>query len=129
MSIIRANFIVPYPPAELRPNTRAHHLAVAAARKKYRTTCAWLAKVSIGQFGRLSANAPEIIVESTIVQNSKRYRLDDDNAVRMLKHILDAVQDATGINDSKYRVRIPEQKVGKVKNPEVRVFLSAEVGP
>lgn len=90
--------ILPWPPAALSPNARHGHWgSLSRPKRKYRTTCAWLARQA--GFARLGAD--RLRVGLVIVPPDLRHR-DLDNVIAALKSGLDGLVDALGVDDSRW---------------------------
>lgn len=89
---------LPWPLPELSPNARAHHMAKARAAKAYKDACWILTKERCW--------APDldkyIHLKITFYPPSRR-RMDLDNMLASIKHGLDGVAHAWGIDDSQFR--------------------------
>lgn len=90
---------LPWPPKDLSPNQRLHHMALARAKKSYRTACAWQAKAQGA--GRIEAE--RLTVNLTFVPPDRRAR-DADNCLASMKSGLDGLADVLGVDDSKWRI-------------------------
>lgn len=90
---------LPWPPKELSPNMRQHFMALARAKKSFRTACAWQAKAQ----GARSMQAQRLAVNLTFFPPDRRHR-DADNCLASMKSGLDGLADVLGVDDSKWRV-------------------------
>jgi len=88
---------LPWPPRELSPNARPHHMAKARATKAYRSTAHWAAKSA-------NARAPnglgDISLEVTFYPPSRRP--DRQNMPGWIKAGIDGIADAIGVNDRRF---------------------------
>lgn len=92
-------FKLPYPPAILNPNARAHHMRLAAEKKKYRTACAWECKA----WGVNRFKSEEICLRLEFYPPDNRRR-DRDNIIAAFKAGQDAIADVLGRDDSEFHV-------------------------
>lgn len=109
--------ILPWPPAVLSPNSRAHWSRRHRASKAYRQTCALLARAArlqVPESARL-----ELRIE--FVPPDRRLR-DDDNLVAAFKAGRDGLADALGIDDTRFVLRVALSKE-VVRGGEVRVTI------
>ena len=91
--------VLPWPPGELNPNARIHHMVVARYKKMYRASCYTLAKqsgVSIDWEGDIHAWID-------FYPPNRRPR-DDDNLVAAFKSGRDGVAEALGVDDKRFRI-------------------------
>ena len=93
------SFTLPWPPKELSSNARLHYMALARAKKSYRTACAWQAKAQGA--GRIEAE--RLSVHLVFVPPDRRMR-DDQNLIAAMKSGLDGLADVLGVDDSKWHV-------------------------
>lgn len=123
---------LPYPPAILSPNSRAHWAKLARAKKAYRSACAWAAR---GQGLQAVKNAPEgsqaahggiqephVLVSLRFNPPDRRAR-DMDNALAALKSGLDGLVDVLGIDDSHWVLQLHLGWGEPVKGGAVQVTL------
>ena len=92
-------FTLPWPPSSLNPNTRKHWASHAAAKKGYRTSCAWHA---VSQ-GAKKLPPGRITVSLRFVPPDRRRR-DLDNLIASMKSGLDGLADALGVDDNNFRL-------------------------
>jgi len=108
---VRVEF--PYPHAELSPNARVHHFALARRKKAYRTGCGWECTAQ----GVKPIIADKLSVRVTFHPPNARPR-DLDNALASIKAGLDALSAALGVDDSKWTIQPimgePRPKLGRV---------------
>lgn len=88
---------LPWPPTDLSPNKRTHWAIKSRAAKAYKQSCHLTAK----QQGLTRIDAPRLHATITFYPPSKR-RIDLDNCVARIKHLIDAVAEITGVDDSKW---------------------------
>jgi crossover junction endodeoxyribonuclease RusA len=103
---------LPWPPAELSPNSRPHWAAKSRAAKSYRHACATLAR----QAGVLSLPDGRLHVTVEFVPPDRRHR-DRDNMLASIKSGLDGLADALGVNDSRFdlTIRVADEVGGMVR--------------
>lgn len=94
-------FTLPWPPKELSPNARLHHMAKARAKKMYRSACGWTAK----QQGAGRIDAERLTVHIQFVPPDRRAR-DVDNMLASIKAGLDGLADVIGVDDRHWRISI-----------------------
>ena len=87
-------FALPLPPAVLGPNVRAHHMAEARARKKYRNDCYLLTLEAMAEAKVRSRVPLRRFVLSAIYFYPVSRRRDPDNLTALLKTPIDALRDA-----------------------------------
>lgn len=92
---------LPWPPSSLSPNVRQHYMALARAKKSYRSAC-WFTAHSQG-LRRMSAQKLHLSIE--FVPPSRR-AFDLDNCLARLKAGLDAIADITGVDDRHWSLSI-----------------------
>jgi crossover junction endodeoxyribonuclease RusA len=107
----------PWPPKELSPNARVHWAEKAKAAKKYKSDCLWICREAKVQ-PEIDDDEFHLIVEFR--PPSKR-RADIDNMLSSIKQALDAVSEATGIDDSKFALHL--KRVSPVKNGAVVISI------
>ena len=111
------NLILPWPPSNLSPNARQHHMAHYAAKKAYRRACAWSARHQ----GAYRIDANRLAVTMVFVPPSKR-RYDPDNCLARMKSGIDGLADVLGVDDSKWRISFElSEEIGGI----VRVSVEA----
>lgn len=89
------NLVLPWPPKELSSNARLHFMALARAKKRYRTACAWTAVAQ----GARRIDAERLKVHLVFVPPDRRAR-DDQNCMAAMKAGLDGLADVLGVDDS-----------------------------
>ena len=90
---------LPWPPAELNPNARAHWRKHARSTKAYRNTCwalSYQSRVKVTWEG-------DIHVWLDYYYPNRRSR-DEDNLIASSKAALDGLADALKVNDSRFRL-------------------------
>ena len=104
---------LPWPPKELNPNQKLHWAKKNSVAKKYKAACEWACKEA-------KITAPEtegrIYVWIDFYPPDRRRR-DEDNAIAAIKHGLDGVAQAIGVDDSRFRLlsKFHDQIGGMVK--------------
>ena len=96
----RNPLVLPYPPAILNPNRKAHWAKKSSAAKKYRTDV-WAVCKSMGFSSRrfsITFHAPD------------GRRRDLDNVIAAFKAGQDGLSDAMGVDDSEFR---PSHRMGE----------------
>ena len=88
---------MPWPQKVLNPNSRAHHMVLAKAKKALRAEWAWQAKAQGS--GEIVAKALTVTME--FVPPDRRAR-DMDNMLASCKAGLDGLADVWGVDDSKW---------------------------
>lgn len=98
---------LPWPPPELSPNARKHWLAMAKAKKRYRTNC-WIVTLQQRDSKPLEGKGPwKLTLEFHPPPRSGAQRGDDDNLVARMKAGLDGMCDALQIDDTQLRLQAP----------------------
>lgn len=87
-------FEIPFPPKHLSPNARVHFMALAKAKKGYRSECGWLAKAA-----NIPAPVGRVRVRLEFYPRT-RAAYDQDNAIASIKAGIDGIADALGVDDS-----------------------------
>lgn len=90
---------LPWPPASLSPNARGHWSAKAKAASRYRGEARLLAQA----MGCRALAVPGLSVEVIFYPPDYRRR-DTDNMLASVKSGLDGISDATGVDDSNWRI-------------------------
>lgn len=99
---------LPWPPSSLSPNARVHYMALARAKKAYRSAC-WFQAHEQG-LRKIPAERLHLSIE--FVPPSRR-AFDLDNCLSRMKAGLDAVADITGVDDKHWSLSISRsQDVG-----------------
>ena len=93
---------LPWPPAALSPNRRAHWGDRAKATAKYREDARYAAQAA----GARVLEWPGAVLTITAHPSTNRNR-DGDNLIASLKSGFDGIADATGINDSRFTIGAP----------------------
>ena len=107
---------LPWPPAILSPNARAHWAEKARAAKKYRRDACYMAQA----MGCRALSAPRLTVEITFHPPDARRR-DTDNMLASIKAGLDGIADATGVDDCNWHIGLARGE--PVKGGKVVVTL------
>lgn len=105
-----------WPHKNLNPNQRVHWAEKSRLAKSARIASHWAAKAAGAD--KLQAEALNVTV--TFLPPDSRRR-DTDNMVASIKHHLDGIADAAGVNDSKFNLTIRRGEA--VMNGCVRVEL------
>lgn len=92
-------FSLPWPPRILSPNSRAHWAPKSRAAKSYRRTCHVLTLAALA--GRVLPDAGRIDMKLVFVPPDRRSR-DRDNLLSNVKHGLDGIAAAMGVNDRRF---------------------------
>lgn len=106
------NLTLPWPPKELSPNARLHHMALHKAKKAYRLECAWQAKAQ----GATKIEADRLDVEFIFYPPTRR-RIDPDNCLARMKAGIDGLVDVLQVDDSRWRITfsVADQVGGMVR--------------
>lgn len=92
---------LPWPPRDLSPNARVHHMALAKVKKAYKQACAWQAVAQ----GVKPMTKDALHLNITFVPPDKRHR-DLDNMLASIKAGLDGLRDVLGVDDSNWALTI-----------------------
>lgn len=92
---------LPWPPKELSPNARQHHMAFYRAKKAYKAACMWTAK----EQGATRIEADKVHVHMVFFKPTKR-AMDLDNMLGRMKSGLDGLSELLGVDDSKWSLSI-----------------------
>lgn len=93
--------ILPWPTADLSPNSRGHWAVKARAKKAYRAACSSQAMSQ----GLRRMDAERLHLKITFVPPNRRAR-DLDNLLASCKAGLDGLCDVLGVDDSKWSMEI-----------------------
>lgn len=104
----------PWPPKELSPNARKDRRAISGLRKRYRTACAWEARLK----GAMAED--QSVLAITFCPPDKRRR-DLDNMLASFKAGIDGITDATGVDDALWSLVLRRDE--PVKNGCVLVHI------
>lgn len=88
---------LPWPPKELSPNARIHHMAKAKAAKMYRESAYWITKAS----GMMVPSEGGIGLRFDFHPPDMRRR-DLDNMLASIKAGVDGIADALEVNDQRF---------------------------
>lgn len=99
--------VLPWPPRELHPNARPHHLAKARATKAYRTQAHWIAKAA----EIATPNTDEIMLEVRFFPPSNRG--DTDGMFAACKAAFDGIADAMAVNDRRFAFTVRRREPSK----------------
>lgn len=95
------DIVLPWPPRELHPNARPHHMARARAAKAYRERAYWIAKA-----GDIAPPADgEIMLDVRFFPPDRRRR-DVDGMLSNIKSGIDGIADALEVNDQRFAFTI-----------------------
>lgn len=94
--------VFPWPPKELNPNARMHHMALHRAKKAYRNAC-WILAKKAGMSADTLGDAKAASVHLAFYRPDKRGR-DGDNLIASMKAGLDGLADALKVNDNIFRI-------------------------
>ncbi|MEH7827647.1 hypothetical protein [Gemmobacter denitrificans] len=108
---------LPWPPAELKPNARAHWASKARAAKVHKNACQI---ICMGQ-GIRALGWPSMSVSLLFCPPSRR-KGDLDNMLAAMKSGLDGLAAASGVDDSKWKITIARGE--PVKGGAVHVEIS-----
>jgi crossover junction endodeoxyribonuclease RusA len=111
------NLVLPWPPKELSPNARLHHMALARVKKRFRVACGLQAMAQ----GARRLQAENLALRVVFVPPDRRAR-DVDNCVAAMKAGFDGLADVLGVDDSRWRWSDPP-----VLSDQVGGFVRVEV--
>lgn len=111
-----ADVVLPWPPRELHPNARPHHMQRAKAAKAYREQSMWIAKAARASI----ASEGEVMLAVTFNPPDRRRR-DLDGMFSNVKAGLDGVADALAVDD--YRFAFTIRRAEPVKGGKVTVAI------
>ena len=112
---------LPFPPAALSPNSRAHRMEKARFAAKYRNDCFFLTKHVMA--GR-PVTPPDGDIPVKITWHPKTKNLPDmDNAIASMKSGLDGIARALMVDDKRFR--LTWELAAPVKGGKVIVTLGA----
>jgi len=94
-----------YPPPQLSPNRRYHHMERWRFQKAARDTAYWLTRAALGH-DRFEHDGGDIPVRVTFNPIKGKARPDDDNALASMKHSLDGIALGLGVDDKHFRPSI-----------------------
>lgn len=107
---------LPWPPADLSPNSRVHWSKLARAKKAYRAACGRTAK----EQGAKRIEAERLHLTITFVPPNRRAH-DLDNCLARMKSGLDGLADVLGVDDKHWTLTIGKaDTVGGMVKVEVR---------
>lgn len=89
--------MLPWPPAALSPNSRAHWAKKAKAVKAYRRDCGY---ATVGAKGRAGISGPASLSVTFRPPNARPR--DMDNLLASIKSGIDGICDALAINDRQF---------------------------
>ena len=96
---------LPYPPPMLNPNRNKgrHWATISKARKRYRRDCLFLIRPQIRQKGLTAPDTPLIRLRVEFRPPIGEPSPDDDNIISAFKVGRDALAEAFGIDDKRFR--------------------------
>ena len=116
----------PWPPKQLSPNARVHHMAKAKAAKGYRNDCMMVAMSSWSTLARSMRITDRRLMHIWLVfcppDNRRR---DDDNLIASFKSGRDGIADALSIDDQVFCTHF--LRGPKVKGGRVQVLITDSV--
>lgn len=112
---------LPWPPAELSPNKRAHHQVKARAVKAYRSACYWSARPE-----KLAMPEDGEVVLSLVFHPPDAHRRDLDNMLAAAKAGLDGFADAHAIDDNRFALLL--RRGAPTKGGKILVSLASQGG-
>lgn len=112
---------LPWPPKELSPNARMHHMALYKAKKAYKTACILTAKSQ----GLKAVEAQHLHLHLVFFKPTKR-AMDLDNCLGCMKAGLDGLADVLGVDDSKWHLSM---EFAPVVGGIVRVTVGPHIQP
>ena len=110
--------VLPWPPRDLHPNARPHHMARARAAKAYRTQAMWIAKAA-----EIPA-APEGEIMLDVRFHPPSNRGDTDGMFSACKSAFDGIADAIGVNDRRFAFTVRRMEPSK----NGAVFIDVKAG-
>ena len=112
------NVTLPWPPSAILPNHRAHWSVKAKAAAKHRADCLLTCQAA----GVRSLHWPAASVSLTFCPPDKRRR-DLDGMLSASKQLLDALAQATAIDDSRFSLTLTKGE--PVKGGAIHVEITA----
>ncbi len=116
-----------WPPSEVWPNARPHHLALAAARRQYRGDCKLATLVSLGRWRptRRWRSAQMVVLA---YHRRSGPPPDVENVKAALKSAVDSLQDAGLLADDRNAniSRVLLRRVPEGQRPRIHVWLKEE---
>lgn len=110
---------LPWPPKELSPNARVHHMQRSRHAKKYREACGLLVKSAWGSLAKaMKIDRYPLLHLWLVFEPPDNRRRDDDNMIGAFKPGRDGIADALGIDDQKFALHVikgMKHKGGRVK--------------
>jgi len=107
---------LPWPPRELHPNARPHHMQRARAAKAYRTVAFWAAEMA----GVIAPTDGEVMLSVTFNPPDNRKR-DLDGMFAASKAGFDGIADALQVND--YRFAFTIRRAEPLKGGKVVIAI------
>lgn len=91
---------LPFPPKELKPNSRSHWAVKSKAGKAHKQDCYLLAKTELPLIENY-----EIPLTITFYPRTK-HKTDMDNLLAAMKYGLDGIANAWGVDDSRFELTL-----------------------
>lgn len=91
-----------WPPRALSPNGRVHPMQKYRFQKAAKNTAYWQMRAAMGR-DHFAHGGGDIVVTITAHPIAGKVRPDDDNLIGSLKHSLDGVALALGVDDKHFR--------------------------
>jgi crossover junction endodeoxyribonuclease RusA len=113
-------FELPWPPASLHPNGRAHHMVKARAANKAKRD-AYLVALSASRGVQLSTGRLRVHME---FRPTTRRGRDKDNSLASCKAQLDGIASALGVNDSRFDPVVEFAEPKRARVPSVMVTIT-----
>jgi len=111
-----------WPPRQLNPNARPHHMALNRARQEYKELAYLTTLSAVGRDRPL--NWPTVRCRATFYCPDRRRR-DRDNLAAMLKPAWDGIALAIGIDDGRF-IHEPVRKELDRDDPRVEITIYRE---
>ena len=108
---------LPWPSADLSPNSRCHWSKKAKAAKAARQHAGWATKAA----GEVIEGVGSIDLHISFYPPNKR-KFDLDGLLSRMKSALDGVADALGVDDNRFTLRI--ERCAPIKGGEVRIVIT-----
>ena len=104
--------VLPWPPKELSPNARLHHMALYRAKRAYSDSCMWQAM----EQGLRASKAQRLHVELEFFKPNRR-AMDLDNLFARMKAGIDGLSKVLKVDDSRwsYSIKVSDQIGGMVR--------------
>lgn len=118
---------MPWPATALSPNSRAHYMVLARAKRQARDRAFLLATQAVRERS-MESRYPDLTRGADVVMLFRpkvRRRRDQDNLVASMKAALDGIALALGVDDSIFRLLPPVEIPDKEKGPTVTIYVQA----